>query len=43
MKRYLLMPGSATEFQFIPETKTIQEIKPHLTLEGLLLLFELNH
>jgi type III pantothenate kinase len=27
----------------IPETKTIQEIKPHLTLEGLLLLFELNH
>jgi type III pantothenate kinase len=26
-----------------PETKTIQEIKPHLTLEGLRLLFEINH
>jgi type III pantothenate kinase len=25
-----------------PETKTIHEIKPHLTLEGLLLLFEIN-
>jgi type III pantothenate kinase len=25
-----------------PETKTIQEIKPHLTLEGLHLLFEIN-
>jgi type III pantothenate kinase len=25
-----------------PETKTIQEIKPHLTLEGLRLLFEIN-
>jgi type III pantothenate kinase len=25
-----------------PETKTIREIKPHLTLEGLRLLFELN-
>jgi type III pantothenate kinase len=24
------------------ETKAIQEIKPHLTLEGLRLLFELN-
>ena len=27
----------------IPETKTIQEIIPHLTLEGLRLLFKLNH
>jgi type III pantothenate kinase len=26
-----------------PETKTIQEVKPHLTLEGLRLLYELNH
>jgi type III pantothenate kinase len=26
-----------------PETRTIQEIKPYLTLEGLRLLFELNH
>jgi type III pantothenate kinase len=26
-----------------PETKTIQEIKPQLTLEGLRLLFEINH
>jgi type III pantothenate kinase len=25
-----------------PETKTIQEIKPHLTLEGLRLLYEIN-
>jgi type III pantothenate kinase len=25
-----------------PETKTIQEIKPHLTLEGLLYLYEIN-
>jgi type III pantothenate kinase len=25
------------------ETKTIQEIKPQLTLEGLRLLFEINH
>jgi type III pantothenate kinase len=25
-----------------PETKTIREIKPHLTLEGLHLLYELN-
>ncbi len=26
-----------------PETKSIQEIKPHLTLEGLRLLYEVNH
>jgi type III pantothenate kinase len=25
-----------------PETKTIQEIRPHLTLEGLRLLYEIN-
>jgi type III pantothenate kinase len=25
------------------ETKTIQEVKPHLTLEGLRLLYDLNH
>jgi type III pantothenate kinase len=34
--------GGLAELVF-PETKTIQEIKPHLTLEGLRLLFELNH
>jgi len=27
----------------VPETKTVQEIQPHLTLEGLRLLFKLNH
>lgn len=26
-----------------PETKTIQEVKPHLTLEGLRFLYEINH
>jgi type III pantothenate kinase len=26
-----------------PETKSIQEIKPHLTLEGLRLLYDINH
>jgi type III pantothenate kinase len=26
-----------------PETRSIKEIKPHLTLEGLRLLFEINH
>jgi type III pantothenate kinase len=25
-----------------PETKTIQELKPHLTLEGLHLLYDIN-
>jgi type III pantothenate kinase len=34
--------GGLAELVF-SETKTIQEIKPHLTLEGLRLLFELNH
>ncbi|HEX9020024.1 MAG TPA: type III pantothenate kinase [Nitrospirota bacterium] len=26
-----------------PETKTIEEVKPHLTLEGLRLLYDINH
>jgi type III pantothenate kinase len=26
-----------------PETRSIKEVKPHLTLEGLRLLFEINH
>ncbi|HEX9020334.1 MAG TPA: pantothenate kinase, partial [Nitrospirota bacterium] len=26
-----------------PETKTIDEVKPHLTLDGLRLLYYINH
>jgi type III pantothenate kinase len=41
MEAKVVATGGLAEF-VSPETKTIQEIKPHLTLEGLRLLYQLN-